>query len=180
LGSANTSVLTADQAKSFVQKHGVVLVSGKGPVPRLTETIVGEPIAGSWWSHPKAREIFAVLQAVVESDEVLACRLVEGKVTLVHRRLWPALVRVAARFPKNHVAQVREEHTASGHHVNREVPFPKWVPVEVREIAKVMSEEEALDSLGPWTALPETASRRPAASTSSRKRKSSAGRSPRR
>src|SRR5437899_1585959 len=161
--------MTIDQAKSFVQKHGVVLVSGKGPVPRLTEAVAGEPIAGSWWSHPKAHGIFAVVQAVVESGDVLVCRLVGAKVTLVHRRLWPALVRVAARFPKNRVAQVRQEHTASGRHVNREVPFPKWVPVEVMERARVMSEEEAVRALGPWTALPDTKSNRPTAGTSSRK-----------
>src|SRR5258705_5080793 len=125
--------MTIDQAKSFVQEHGVVLASGKGPVPRLTEAIAGEPIAGSWWSHPKAHGIFAVLQAVVESGDVLVCRLVEAKVTLVHRRLWPALVRAAARFPKNRIAQVREEHTASGRHVNMEDPVPKLVPVEVIE-----------------------------------------------
>src|SRR5258706_5896268 len=170
--------MTVDQAKSFVQKHGVVLVSGKGPVPRLTEAVAGEPIAGSWWSHPKAQGIFAVLQAVVESGDILVCRLVGGKVSLVHRRLWPALVRAAARFPKNRIAQVREEHTASGRHVNREVPFPKWVPVEVRERAEAMSEEEALGALGAWTALPDPESKSPAAGTS-RKRKSSARSSPR-
>ncbi len=178
--STPTSAMTIDQAKSFVQKHGVVLASGKGPVPRLAEAVVSEPITGSWWSHPKAHEIFTVLQAVVESGDVLVCRLVEGKVTLVHRRLWFALVRVAERFPKNYVAQVREEHTASGRHVNREIPFPKWVPVEVRERAKLMSVEEALGALGPWTALPDPKSKRPAAGPSSRKRKSSASSSPRR
>ncbi len=146
--------MTNDQAKAFVQKHGVVLVSGKGPVPRLVEAVVSEPIKGSWWSHPKSKEIFSVLQAVVESDDVLVCRLVEGKVTLVHRRLWPALVRVAKRFPRNRVAQVQQVHSASGRHVNREVPFPTWVPVEVSERAKVISEEEALGALGPWSALP--------------------------
>jgi len=146
--------MTIDQAKSFVQKHGVVLVSGKGPVPRLAEAVVSEPITGSWWSHPKSHEIFSVLQAVVESGDVLVCRLVEGKVTLVHRRLWPALVRVAKRFPKNRVAQVQQVHTVSGRHVNREVPFPAWVPVEVRERAKLIGEEDALCALGPWTALP--------------------------
>jgi len=165
--------MTIGQTKSFVQKHGVVLVSGKGPVPRLTEAIAREPIAGSWWSHPKAHEIFAVLQAVVESGDVLVCRLVEGKVSFVHRRLWPALVRAARRFPKNRVAQVREVHTASGRHVNREVPFPKWVPPEVTELARTMSEEQALGALGPWAALPDPESNRPAAGSSSRKRKSS-------
>ena len=171
--------MNVDQARSFVQKHGVVLASGKGPVPRLAEAVVGEPITGSWWSHPRAHEIFAVLQSVVESGDVLVCRLVEGKLTLVHRRLWPALVRLAERFPKNQVAQVLQEHTASGRHVNREVPFPKWVPVEVAERARVMSEEEALGELGPWTALPEAKSNRPTAGISSRKRKSSASSSPR-
>src|SRR2546423_13550728 len=146
--------MTIDQAKSFVQEHGVVLASGKGPVPRLTEAIASQPIAGNWLSHPKAHQIFAVLQAVVESRDVLVCRLVGGKGSLGHRRLWPALVRVAARFPKNHLAQVREEHTASGRHVNREVPFPTSGPVEVRARAKAMSEEEALGALGPWTAPP--------------------------
>jgi hypothetical protein len=171
--------MTIDQAKSFVQRHGVVLTSGKGPVPRLTEAIVSEPIAGSWWSHPKAHQIFAVLQAVVESRDVLVCRLVAGKVSLVHRRLWPALVRAAARFPKNHLAQVREEHTASGRHVNREVPFPKWVPLEVTERARVISEEEALGALGPWIALRDPESKRSVTGTS-RKRKSSVSCPPRR
>jgi len=40
--------MTIDQAKSFVQKHGVVLASGKGLVPRLAEAVVSEPITGSW------------------------------------------------------------------------------------------------------------------------------------
>src|SRR2546425_12431966 len=142
--------MTAAEAISFIQAHGVVLASAKGPVPRLTEAIVNEPIKGSWWAHPKSHQIFAVLQAVADSDDVLVCRLVNGKVTFIHRRLWPALVRVAKRFGSAQIAQVHEEHTASGRHVTREVPFPKWVPAEVGEQAKRMSEKEALDALRPW------------------------------
>ena len=146
--------MTPEEAMVFVRQHGVVLVSAKGAVPRLTEVIAGEPIKGSWWAHPKSHQIFAILQAVTDSKEILVCRLVEGKVTLVHRRLWPALVRVAERFSPTQIAQVREEHTPSGHHVSREVPFPKWVPVEVTEQAKSIDEQEALIALGPWTLLP--------------------------
>lgn len=142
--------MTAADAISFIQKHGVVLASAKGPVPRLTEAIAAEPIKGSWWAHPKSHQIFAVLQAVADSDEVLVCRLVNGKVTFIHRRLWPALVRVAKRFPSAQIAQVHEKHTASGRHVTHEVPFPKWVPAEVINQAKGMSEKEALDALGAW------------------------------
>ncbi len=142
--------MTAAEAISFIQKHGVVLASAKGPVPRLTEAIVKQPIKGSWWAHPRSRQIFAVLQAVADSEEVLVCRLVNGKLTFIHRRLWPALVRVAKRFPAAQIAQIHEEHTTSGRHVTRELPFPKWVPAEVINQAKAMSEEKALDALGPW------------------------------
>lgn len=142
--------MTAAQALAFVQEHGVVLVSAKGPVPRLTEAIAGEPIKGSWWGHSKSHRIFAILEVVTESEEVLVCRLVKGKITLVHRRLWPALVRLAARFPPNQISKVKQEHTASGRHVNKEVPFPRWVPAEVIKQAESLSEEEAIAELGDW------------------------------
>jgi hypothetical protein len=142
--------MTFAEAISFIHEHGVVLASAIGPVPRLTEAIVNGPVKGSWWAHPKSRHIFAVLQAVADSDDVLVCRLVNGKVTFVHRRLWPALVRVAKRFPPAQIAQVHEEHTASGKHVTREVPFPQWVPPEAINQAKGMSESEALIALGSW------------------------------
>lgn len=145
--------MTAGEALAFVEERGVVLVSAKGPVPRLTEAIAGEPIKGSWWGHSKSHRIFAILEVVTESEEVLVCRLVKGKITLVHRRLWPALVRLAARFPPDRISKVRQEHTASGRHVNKEVAFPRWVPVEVMKQASSISEEEAIAALGEW-ALP--------------------------
>jgi hypothetical protein len=146
--------MTAEQALAFVREHGIVLASAKGAVPRLTEVIVNEPIKGSWWAHPKSHRIFAILQAVTDSQDILVCRLIDGTVTLVHRRLWPALVRVAERFSPNRIAQVREVHTPSGRHVTQEVPFPKWVPTEVEEEAKGIGEQEALAALGPWALLP--------------------------
>jgi hypothetical protein len=143
--------MNAKQALLFVEKHGVVLVSARGPVPRLTEAIINDSIKGSWWAHPKSRQIFKVLQTVTGSQSVLICRLVNGKVTLVHRRLWPALVRVARQFPARCIAQVIQEHTASGRHITREVPFPNWVPTSVLQQAKKMSAQEALAALGTWT-----------------------------
>jgi hypothetical protein len=147
-------VKTIPEALACVREHGVVLASAKGAVPRLTEMILGEPITGNWWTHPKSRSIYRVLEAVSESDEVLACRLVDGKITLVHRRLWPALVRLAGRFAPRQLAQVRNEHTPSGRHVSREVPFPGWVPVDIAGQAKAMNEREAVAALGAW--LPAT------------------------
>jgi hypothetical protein len=134
---------------AFVRRHGVVLASAKGPVPSLAEAIAGAPIRGSWWSHPKGREIFRALQAVQESGDVLVCRLVDGKVTFVHRDVWPALVKAAGRFPAAQLAWLHEEHTARGHHATRKVPFPKWVPEDVRAAATRLTEAEALERLGP-------------------------------
>lgn len=136
-------------AVAFVEKHGVVLASAQGPVPSLAAAIAGAPIKGSWWAHPKGQEIFRALEAAADSPDVLVCKLVGGKQTLVHRRVWPALVRLAARFPKKALAQVIQEHTASGKHVNREVAFPKWVPADVAKAARALSEEAAAALLGP-------------------------------
>jgi len=136
--------MTSRRALAFVRKHGVVLESARGPVPSLAEVAAGESIRGSWWSHPKSHEIFAVTRAVRESDDVLVCRLIKGKITFVHRRLWPALVRAAGRLPSGHLSQLREVHTSSGRHVTKEVPFPDWVPSSVDAAARTLSEEAAL------------------------------------
>ncbi len=141
---------TLPEAVAFVREHGVVLVSARGPAPRLTEAILGEPIRGSWWAHPRGHALFSLLSAVTESEDILVCRLLGGKVTLVHRRFWPALVRLAALFSPSQLARVREEHTASGRHVRREEPFPQWVPTEVEEQARGLSEPDALAIFGAW------------------------------
>jgi hypothetical protein len=147
-----TGCATPEQALEFIRHHGVVLVSAKGSAPRLTEAIAGQPIKGSWWAHPQGRHIFAILGAVADSGDVLTCRLVDGKVTLVHRRLWPALVRLSARFAPAQIAQVMQEHTASGKHVNTEIAFPHWVPADVLELAKSTDEQAALAVFGSWLA----------------------------
>ncbi|HTC25495.1 hypothetical protein [Dyella sp.] len=140
--------MNATEAIDFVREHGIVLVAARGPAPKLVEAIAGEPIRGSWWAHPKSHRIFKVLQQLGESPDILACRFVNGKVTFIHRRLWPALVKLADRFEPSQLAQVHQEHTAAGHHETRDVPYPEWVPPEVFEEAKGMSESDALVLLG--------------------------------
>jgi hypothetical protein len=152
--------VTARQAIAFVREHGVVLAFGKGPVPRLAEVIVGEPIKGSWWAHPQGRQIFSVFQKLYDSPDILVCRLVGGKVTFVHRRLWPALVRLAGSFTSDQLAQVHEEHTASGRHVTKDVAFPAWVPRDVLDDAKGLSEQEARATLGEEIVLAAATARR--------------------
>lgn len=149
------------QAMAYIRKHGIVLVSAEGPVPKLVDALAGEPVKGSWWGHPQGGRIFAALDAITDSPEILVCRLVGGKVTVVHERLWPALVLAAPRFPAARLAKVIQEHTASGKHVNRVIAFPKWVPAGVVRKAKRLGEAAALEALGPWTGKGPEAGRLP-------------------
>src|SRR5207249_11331741 len=83
-----------------------IFEAARGPVPSLAKAIAGEPIRGSWWAHPKSREIFRAVRAVSESPDVLVCKLINDKVTYVHRRVWPALIkdRKSTRLNSSHVS----------------------------------------------------------------------------
>jgi hypothetical protein len=139
--------MTSKQALAFVEKHGVVLQAARGPVPSFAEHVAGGPIRGSWWSHSRGHEIFELATAVCESGDVLVCKLIDGKVTYVHRRLWPALVKLAPRFDKAQLAKVDNEHTSSGAHRSTSTSFPEWVPNDVRDAASRISLEEAEGAL---------------------------------
>ncbi len=133
---------------ALVEQHGIVLESAKGPVPSLASEIAGEEIRGSWWGHAEAELIWSLTRRLRASEDILVCRLIGGKVTYVHRRLWPALVRLASRFSADRITEITEVHTERGHHVVRETPFPAWVPTSVFEQADAISEAAAIQLLG--------------------------------
>jgi hypothetical protein len=64
-----------------------------------------------------SKKIFRATRLVRDNDRVLVCRLVRVKVTYVHRRLWPVLIRLARYFEKEDLAAIREAHSPSGAHV---------------------------------------------------------------
>ena len=132
---------------SFVEQHGIVLASAKGPVPSIAEAVAGSPIKGSWWSHPKGKAIFAALSEIDDSADIRCFKLVDGKVTFVHRRLWPALVRLADDIGADALAAIQQEHTPSGKHVNTTTPFPTWVDAATRLAASKLSRDEAAAQL---------------------------------
>ena len=117
--------------------------SAHASVPSLAQVVAGEPLKGSWWAHPKGNEIFLLSRAIRSSPDVLVCRLVDGKITYVHRRLWPALVKLADRFSKHRLAAVKEAHTPTGKHKLLVTPFPGWVPKEVLRVAQKLTDREA-------------------------------------
>lgn len=120
--------MSPKEALAFVEKHGVVLQAARGSVPSLAEV-------------------------VCESPDVLVCKLMEGRITYVHRRLWPALVKLASRFPRALLAKVWDEHTPSGAHRSRRMAFPAWVPAGVARQAEKLPLAEAEALLSPWLAF---------------------------
>ncbi|HEY0480809.1 MAG TPA: hypothetical protein VGD37_25015 [Kofleriaceae bacterium] len=135
---------------AFVEQHGVVLASARGSVPSVAEAVAGQPIVGSWWAHPKGRAIFAALSELDDSDDVRCFKLVDGKVTFVHRRVWPALACLAANgaIDRGRAAAIQQEHMPTGEHRNLVTPYPDWVPDDVARAAAGLTVEAARSQLG--------------------------------
>jgi hypothetical protein len=77
-----------------------LLLRADARLPCVVGLVVGGPVRGSWWSHPKAHDIYAVCEGLNHHPDAAIAKLVAGKVTYVHRALWPALVSVGeAREP---------------------------------------------------------------------------------
>lgn len=135
--------ITPADAVEFVRRHGVVLESARGLVPSLAAAVAGAPIRGSWWSHPAAHVIFAAINAVRDSPDIAVTRLLDGKVTYVHRRLWAPIVRLSTVIEPQRLAVVHEAHTRSVAHRTWTAPFPDWVPDEILVAARGLSEDES-------------------------------------
>jgi len=150
---SNRAQAAADPVE-FVRQRGMVLESAHGFGASLAEAVAGETIRGSWWAHRRRREIFRATRAVRDSDQILVCRLVDGKITYVHRRLWPAIVRLQGSLSAAALGALREEHTDSGVHRLRVTRFPRWVPAGVRKDALALPETEAWRLLAAWIKPP--------------------------
>ena len=83
--------------RAALDTHGLLLVQD-ATLASITTLTVGEPVRGSWWGHELAHTIFDVI-ATLEA-EVAVVKLVDKKQTLVHERLWPAIVGIGAARSK--------------------------------------------------------------------------------
>jgi hypothetical protein len=146
--------VTENEALSFVEEHGIVLESARGPVLSVADAVLGGSRRGSWWGHPGGKAFFGLTRRIRTNENVLVCRLVDGKVTYVHRRVWPALARLARRFGAARLAAIQEIHTDAGAHRITRTPFRKWVSSDVIAKASTLSEEDAFAQLGPWARTP--------------------------
>src|SRR5262245_48618753 len=81
----------------MLERWGLLLLQD-ARLPSLATLVAGEVVKGSWWGHARGADIFRVVGAL--EDEVLTAKLIDGKVTFLHRRLWALLAGVGrAREP---------------------------------------------------------------------------------
>lgn len=85
---------TCADVERAIAKHGVLLVQDKIALD-VVGILAGEKLSTSWWGHAAGRKIFACLERLDDDPDVLSTRLVAGKITYVHRRLWPAFMAIA-------------------------------------------------------------------------------------
>jgi len=85
--------------RAVIAADGVLMLQDPA-LPSLARMVAGDIVRGSWWSHPSGKAIFAIASALDDDDDVVSMKLVAGKVTFVHRRLWSAVVAIGgARAP---------------------------------------------------------------------------------
>jgi hypothetical protein len=125
-----------DRVLRELRERGLLLQQDKS-IASVVGLITGESLSKSWWSHPQSHAIFQCLEKLADDADVLTSRLIAGKVTFVHRRLWPAFLSVALsnapwQKPKSQeprelqqrlLVAAKEVHTASGRH---ELQLQSW------------------------------------------------------
>ena len=72
-----------------------ILLQQDALLPNVVTLMAGGPVRGSWWTHSDADRIYDCLNEIARHPDVLVTRLVRGKITFVHRRLWLAVLAVA-------------------------------------------------------------------------------------
>ena len=88
-----------DKALEFLRTWGLLMLQDSS-FPSLVALIAGGAAQGSWWSHSKGSEIFHTAGALADHPDVMTTKLISGKVTFIHRQLWPALMAMGqAREP---------------------------------------------------------------------------------
>ena len=138
----SSHIPSQEEALNFVKTKGIVLESAHGRVPTFVDFVAGERVTG-WWNHPKGRSIFALTRIIRDSPDILICRLIDRKVTYVHRRMWSALVKLSDELNESDLAAIREEHLPSGRHRLVVTQFPTWVPDKVLAKSKRLTYRQA-------------------------------------
>ena len=148
--------MTVDPAQAFqrvfdaLRMHGLLLVSDK-TFPSVSGLIVGEQLKGSWWSHPLAHTIFGVNEILEDHKDVLITKLVDRKVTFVHRNIWKHVYAIATDEAPWQVKDLSAEEKALLKRIQNEerLDTTKLRPgagVKVGDVVRVLEERLLIHS----------------------------------
>jgi len=125
----------------------LLVTFGWGDDSEILRDNVGKQLIAARYITKKLWDFFAhpggpsnVINELADSPDVVRVRLVNGKITFVHRRVWPALVRISDHLAPERLASIDEEHTSTGAHRKIETTFPDWVPDAVLRAAEALTE----------------------------------------
>jgi hypothetical protein len=82
------------QILATLERQGLLL-EADAELPSIATIIAGEPIKGSWWGHKMGTVIFNTCENLCDRDDILRIKLIKGKVTYIHLRLWSEISAVA-------------------------------------------------------------------------------------
>jgi hypothetical protein len=130
-------IRSLNDALTLLEHQRLLPMTSVPPLKCLVDEIAGEHVKGSWWGHKAGKAIFNIASELEDHDDVLSAKLLVGKVTFVHRALWPSMLRVVTddawrkRAAKNKQAKLllvhlRQEHSASGKHVTVVEEWEAW------------------------------------------------------
>ena len=122
-------IRTLKEALSFVRIHRIVPMTPAGDLPSFVTEVVGERVKGSWWGHPKGNLVYDLAEGLLDSEEVCSIPLIDGRSTLVHSSLLPALYRVVTdagwrRSKTDELAAVERKLLAAVEKAGTLVPDP--------------------------------------------------------
>ncbi|RKG93608.1 RNA methyltransferase [Corallococcus terminator] len=127
-------VRTLRDAEELVRtRHVITEVPTHGPTSLVEQVMGGRP-AGSWREHAKGRLAYRLGRQLRASPDVLAVRLVEGKVAFVDPTLWASVYRVAME-------------------PGRRRPSLQGLSLEARSLLSSVERDGRvkMDKEGPWT-----------------------------
>jgi hypothetical protein len=93
-----------EEALGILRKERVLSLTDTRGLRSLVGEVLGK-VHGSWWGHPDGGRVYEIASELERSQEVLAAKLVDGKVAFVHRALWPQLLRVVTDASWRHEQQ---------------------------------------------------------------------------
>jgi hypothetical protein len=76
-----------------LKEHGLTTQTDAN-LANVCALVAGAPVRGSWWAHRRSHEIFGVTCELAEHPDVLVNKLISGKITYLHRALWPAFLAI--------------------------------------------------------------------------------------